>query len=68
MPAATETALIHIKADAAIEDSSSDAGKTFIKLMEMLAAQKGYQQQYWGRQLEKPHILVWSIGLPSVET
>ncbi len=61
MPAATEIALIFLKADATIEDASSPAGQHLRKCMDFVAGQKGFQRQYYGRQLEDPRLLVWTL-------
>ena len=65
MPAATEIARIYIKPNVTIEDASSPDGQQFQKSLAIVAAQKGFQRQYWGRSMEEPNVLVWSTGLPS---
>jgi hypothetical protein len=65
MPAATELAAIYLKPNVTIEDESSPDGQHFKKSLAIVAAQKGFQRQYWGRKMEEPNVLVWSIGLPS---
>jgi hypothetical protein len=62
MPAATETAIIYLKPDTNFEDASSPAAKQLRKCLDIVAAQKGCQRQYYGRQLEDPSLFVWSIG------
>jgi hypothetical protein len=62
MPAATETAVLYLKPDANFEDASSSAAKQLRKCLDIVAAQKGCQRQYYGRQLEDQSIFIWSIG------
>ena len=61
MAPATEIAVIFLKPDATIEDASSPAGQQFAKCRDVLKVQKGYQRQYWGRQMEDPKLLIWTI-------
>jgi hypothetical protein len=68
MPAATELAVIYLKPDANFEDASSPAAKQLRKCLDIVAAQKGYQRQYYGRQLEDPSLFIWSIGPQSPTT
>ena len=65
MIAATENAIFHLKPDVNFEDASSPAAKQLRKCLDMVAAQKGCQRQYYGRQLEDPSLFVWSIGSQS---
>jgi hypothetical protein len=62
MPAATETAIMYLKPDTNFEDASTPAAKQLRKCLDIVAAQKGCQQQYYGRQLEDPSLFIWSIG------
>lgn len=62
MPAATETAVLYLKPDTNFEDASSLAAKQLRKCLDIVAAQKGFQRQYYGRQLEDPSLFISSIG------
>jgi hypothetical protein len=62
MPQATETAIIYLKPDSNFEDASSPAAAQLRKCLDIVAALKGYQRQYYGRQLEDPSLFIWSIG------
>jgi hypothetical protein len=62
MPQATETAIIYLKPDSNFEDASSPAAAQLRKCLDIVAAQKGCQRQYYGRQLEDPSLFIWSIG------
>jgi hypothetical protein len=68
MPQATETAIIHLKPDSNFEDTSSPAAAQLRKCLDIVAAQKGCQRQYYGRQLEDPSLFIWSIGPQSLAT
>ncbi len=59
---ATEIAVLTLKADTPIEDVSTPAGQIFHQMLNTIKSQSGFQQQYWGRQLENPNHLVLSIG------
>lgn len=65
MPPVTEIALLYVKPDATIEDSSSPSGQQLRKVFDFVAGQKGFQRQYYGRQLEDPNLLVYTLGLQS---
>jgi len=66
MPGATEIALLFLKPDATIEDASSPAGQQLRKVLDFVAAQKGFQQLYYGRQLEDPRLLILTIDWDDV--
>jgi len=66
MPGATEIALIYLKPDATVEDASSPAGQQMRKCMDFVATQKGFQRQYYGRQLEDPRLLVYTLDWDDV--
>jgi len=61
MAPAVEIVNIPLIADADIENASSAAGKQFRELLDIVAAQKGCQRQYWGRKLEDQSVLVWTV-------
>ena len=62
MPPVTEIETLKVKADATPEDASSPAGQVMKQMIDLLAAQKGFQRAYWGRQIEDPSLLILAIG------
>jgi len=66
MPPATETAVLYLKPDLNIDDSASPDAKQLRKCLDIVASQKGFQRQYYGRQVEDPSLFIWSIDWDDV--
>jgi len=64
---ATEVAYISLKPDLDLGGSTTEA-KTWQEALSTIAAQKGYQRLYWGRQLEDPDVLLLVIDWDSVQS
>ena len=62
MPNATELVILALQSDSTTEDTSATAGQHMQKLLDTVSAPKGFQRQYYGRELEDPTLLVWTIG------
>ncbi|ERF75337.1 hypothetical protein EPUS_00130 [Endocarpon pusillum Z07020] len=62
----TEIAVLTLKPDTPIEDISTPAGQIFNQMLNSIKSQSGFQRQYWGRQLENPNHLVFSIDWDSI--
>ncbi|KAF7506258.1 hypothetical protein GJ744_012066 [Endocarpon pusillum] len=64
----TEIAVLTLKPDTPIEDISTPAGQIFNQMLNSIQSQSGFQRQYWGRQLENPNHLVFSIDWDSISS
>ena len=54
--------LLNTVAAKTVQDDSSEAGKAFASMREVLPQQKGYLGSYWGCTVEDPKRVIWLIG------
>lgn len=47
MPTATETAFLHVKPEAKVEEIGSPAAQQLKKLCGLVSSQRGFQRQFW---------------------
>ncbi|KAI9868722.1 MAG: hypothetical protein M1813_004573 [Trichoglossum hirsutum] len=53
----TQLTVLSLHPNTTVEDPSSEAGKIWTSTLETIAAQPGYKQTYWGRQVEDDSII-----------
>jgi hypothetical protein len=58
----TQLTVLSLHPNTTVEDPSSEAGKIWTSTLETIAAQPGYKQTYWGRQVEDDSIIHLHIG------
>ncbi|MCJ1474094.1 hypothetical protein MMC13_002752 [Lambiella insularis] len=69
-PQITEIGVFHIQDGVNLEDvafrSPNLAAQAFAQLTKTLKAQQGYIRQFWGPEVEHPHLFVWAIEWESL--
>jgi hypothetical protein len=62
----TETVILQLKSGVNLQDAASNSGSSsvdaFVESTNIIKAQTGALQQFWGHQVEDPNIFVWCIG------
>lgn len=64
---ATEVAVFTLLDGKRPDDANSDAGRIWKETLETLTEQKGFQNAYWGREVENPDRLRLFVDWASVE-
>lgn len=64
---ATEIAIFPLKDGKVPDDANSAAGQVLKDTLDTLTEQKGFQQAYWGRELENPGTFRLFVDWDSVD-
>jgi hypothetical protein len=60
----TEICYLTLKPGLDLEAPDSTAAQTWNDIVTTVSQQEGYQNSYWGRQIENPNELLLLIGIP----
>jgi hypothetical protein len=58
----TQMIVIQVPLDIDLKDTTSESGKVWERVLELLRQQPGYRRLYWGRRVEDPEDVQIHVG------